>query len=143
MKKLIVLSLLLICYCNAFSQSWKLIYENDAQGNQVNGKIEELISAIKDGQEIRVAWGNKYVYHIADAAFITIMTDSVVTAQIEPIYGQSPEFEGYSIQFKENLEWRLIAGSNGKSDAMTRNVITGEIVGHNARNRAFRWYAKE
>lgn len=133
----------------ASAQKWELVYQNDANGNAIEGNIEALIQAVYDGEEVRIAWwsrkneeGISRVYHVADAAFLTIMMDSVVMAQIRPIYGQTPEFEDYTIALKENLEWTSIKGTNGHSDAMMRNTITGEIVGHNQRKSACKWYVK-
>ncbi len=147
-------SFLLLCFgllsTSINAQEWKLVYHNDADGNRVAGSIEELIQAVYDGKEVRVAWwsrkneeGVSRVYHLADAAFLTVMMDSVVMAQIRPIYGQTPDFESYTITMKENLEWVSVGGTNGQSDAMMRNTITGEIVGHNQRKNARKWFVKQ
>lgn len=132
------------------AQDWKLVYHNDAEGNTIEGKIKELIHAVYEGKEVRVAWWSKQneegvsrVYHVAEAAFLTVMMDSVVMAQIRPIYGQTPDFQEYTITLKENLEWVTIGGTNGKSDAMMRNTITGEIVAHDQRKNARKWYVKQ
>lgn len=123
--------------------NWQLVYQNDDKGNAVDGDLKQLISAVKRGKEVRVAWWGKRVYHTAEAAFLTIMTDSVVTAQIRPIYGQTPEFENYTITLKENLEWVLIVGTNGAGDAMMSNKSTGEIVGHRSRRIPVKWFVKK
>lgn len=150
MRRLLFALTFSLVYLTGFTQDWKLVYHNDADGNAIEGDIEELIQAVYDGKEVRMAWwsrqneeGVSRVYHLADAAFLTIMMDSVVMAQIRPIYGQTPEFEDYTITLKENLEWVSIGGTNGHSDAMMRNVITGEIVGHNQRKNARKWYVKQ
>ena len=150
MKRLLFLQILLCVFVSSSAQEWKFVYHNDSDGNAVDGDIKELIQAVYDGKEVRVAWwsrqneeGVSRVYHVADAAFLTIMMDSVVMAQIRPIYGQTPEFENYTITLKENLEWVAIGGTNGHSDAMMRNTVTGEIVGHNQRKNARKWYVKQ
>lgn len=150
MKRLLFVFSFSLIYLSGFAQDWKLVYHNDADGNAIEGDIEELIQAVYDGKEVRMAWwsrkneeGVSRVYHIADAAFLTIMMDSVVMAQIRPIYGQTPEFEDYTITLKGNLEWVSVGGTNGQSDAMMRNVVTGEIVGHNQRKNARKWYVRK
>lgn len=129
------------------AQEWKLIYENDKSGNTISGNIEVLKDAVRDGKEIRIGWGFQHpsikkisVEHVADAAFLTILSDSIVHAQIRPIIGQSPDFDEGTVQLKENLEWVFIGGTNGKMDSMTRNTITGEIVDHKLRASSFRWF---
>lgn len=143
-----ITAFLVLVFTISFSQlsaqsSWRLVYHNDEAGKTVEGEIADLISAIKNGKDIRMAWWGRRVYHLSEASFLTIMSDSVVFGQITPISGQTPDFTDYTITMKENLEWRLTGGTNGQSDAMMTNTSTGEIVGHNARRRAFKWYIRE
>ncbi|MEO0341476.1 MAG: hypothetical protein AAF242_19980 [Bacteroidota bacterium] len=110
--------------------NWKLIYENDSKGNTVEGQLADLIQAIRDGEEIRIYWNSKapgkeviFVEHTTDAKFTTIMNSPAgqfVTAQIDPIMGQTPSFDEEQVILKENLQWTLIAHSNGKH--RTRDV---------------------
>lgn len=138
--------LLLICTIG-YAQKWTRVYQNDAEGKAVSGSIEELIGAIRGGFPIRIGWGSqspneskRKVEHIADAKFLTIMSDETVFAQIDPIIGQTPDFDRQFIELKEGSSWVLIAASNGKSDAMMTNTKTGEVLGHNQRARAIDWY---
>ena len=147
-KSLLILALFVTSFCQA--QEWKLIYHNDADGKAISGQIADLIQAVRDGKEIRMAWGGqspndpkRKVEHLANAAFLTIMSDSIVFGQIAPIYGQTPDFNEFSITLKENLQWVMIGGTNGKSDASMTNQKTGGVVGHNARERWFKWYVKD
>ncbi len=149
MKTLITFFALLLSV-QLTAQEWKLIYENDKSGKAITGNIEALKEAVRTGKEIRIGWGFQHpsvkkisVEHVADAAFLTIQSDSIVHAQIRPIIGQSPNFDEGTIQLKENLEWVFIGGTNGKMDAMTRNTITGEIVDHKLRTNSFRWFVKD
>ncbi|MEM6543051.1 MAG: hypothetical protein AAF634_17990, partial [Bacteroidota bacterium] len=82
------------------------------------------------------------VEHLADAAFLTIQSDSVVYAQIRPITGQTPDFENYQIILKENLEWTFIGSTKGDMDTMMRNKITGEIIRHQLRKSSFKWFVR-
>ena len=139
---------------NLFSQerennNWVLIYENDAGGNGLHGDLEDLINTIRNGKDVRISWYYQSpsdkkikVEHLANAKFITIMSDQTVLAQIDPIVGQIPDFDSQQIILKENLEWSLIASTNGKNDQMTRNMITGEIVEHTIRNWGTKWFVK-
>lgn len=153
MNKFILLASLLTLSLSGFAQdkdNWELVYHNDEVGNTIEGDIEVLIEAVREGEEIRIYWSaqsandkTKKVEHFADAKFLTVLSDSVVFAQIDPIIGQTPDFDLKTITFKENLEWSLMAATNGKSDTMMRNVVTGEIIGHNLVPFAIKWYAKK
>ena len=147
MKRSLFTFIFLLMVTATYGQKWTLMYQNDAQGNTVSGSLDNLRAAVRDGLPIRVAWKHQSVSnpkikveHIADAKFLTIMSDEVVFAQIDPIVGQTPNFDDQFIELKENLSWVLMAASNGKSDMMMRNVMTGEIVSHNERPLAIDWY---
>ncbi len=144
MKKFL-LSTLLFCFSLTVNgQSWELVYENDENGNVLNGSIEVLKKAVRDGLPIRVGWGTPgRIEHTADAKFMTIMKNKVVFAQIDPIYGQTPNMTDEHIELKEGLQWVMIAASNGKFDAMMSEIGTGKVVGHNKGGRAFKWYVRK
>ncbi|MEM6524444.1 MAG: hypothetical protein AAF693_11650 [Bacteroidota bacterium] len=148
--KNIVIGIFLSLTTSLSAQEWTLIYHNDEQGNVLSGDIGVLKSVVRNGGEIRIAWGFQHqnipkvrVEHIADASFLTIQSDSIVHAQIRPITGQVPNFDRGTITLKENLEWLFIGGTNGKMDRMTRNVITGEIVNHVLAQNEFKWFTKK
>ncbi len=147
---LLLFSLFFLSVVPTRSQDWQLRYQNDDKGEAVFGQLENLKSAVRSGKEIRIAWGFQHpdkkevrVEHIAEAAFLTIQSDSIVYAQIRPITGQTPDFENFQILLKENLEWLFIGGTSGAMDTMMRNVITGEIVRHELRTSSFKWFVKE
>ncbi|TMU50425.1 hypothetical protein [Flagellimonas algicola] len=153
MKPFITVILLLIStFC--FSQdNWKMIYENDAEGVAVQGELTELISAIQNGENIKIYFRMErkslpdiYVEHTAMVKFTTIMNSpkgKSVTGQIDPIIGQVPDYENEQALLKENLEWALSVSSSGNNDTMTRNVITGEIVDHRVVRWGTKWYVEK
>ncbi len=153
MKLFFSLSFLLISLIGFSQENWTLIYENDAEGNTVSGTLDELISVIRKGETVRIYFqmgrqneSNVYVEHTAQVQYFTIMNSPKgqwVTAQIDPIIGQIPDFEKEQVLLKENLEWSLIAATNGKNDTMTRNVITGEILGHQIHKWGTKWYVEK
>lgn len=132
------------------NSKWTLIYENDEVGKVLQGSKENLIEAIRNGQEVRISWlhespvnPTRKVEHLANAKFMTIMSDKTVFAQIDPIVGQSPDFDEQIITLKENLEWSMIASSSGLNDHMTRNLISGEIVSHGSSRWGIKWFIKK
>lgn len=144
---------LLISSCGFAQENWELVYENDRDGNTVTGSLDELISSIRNGKNIRIYFKmgrakqpEVFVEHTALAKFTTVMNSpngQYVTAQIDPIVGQVPNYEDGQVQLKENLEWSLIASSSGTNDTMTRNVITGEIVDHRLVRWGTKWFVEK
>ncbi|MGB5818859.1 MAG: hypothetical protein WBG90_05190 [Saonia sp.] len=153
LKKYTFLTLLLFPFLILAQSNWTLIYENDSEGKAIRGELNELIAAIQDGEEIRIYFRmgrpnepEIFVEHTALAKYITIMNSPegrFVTAQIDPIVGQTPNFKEQHILLKENLEWSLIASTNGKNDTMTRNTITGEIISHVIHKWGTKWYVQK
>jgi len=152
MKKSIALLLVLFSCTFLYSQEnnrWKLTYANNGKGES-KGDIQNLIDAVRKGNRIRIYWygarkndKTKKVEHFAEAKFLTIMSDTLVFAQIDPIIGQTPKYDEQTISLKENIEWTLIAASNGKSESMTRNTTTGEILGHDPFPLSIHWYVEQ
>lgn len=147
MKRLSIITILLLICTIGQAQEWTRVYQNDAAGKAVSGTIKELIEAVRAGLPVRVGWSGQSptnprikVEHVADAKFLTIMSNETVFAQIDPIIGQTPDFDQQFIELKEGSSWVLIAASNGKSDAMMTNTKTGEVLGHNQTGRAIDWY---
>ncbi len=148
--KIIKIFLLVALASTAQAQTpaWTLVYQNDADGNVLKGDIQLLINAVRKGLPIRVAWGYQRpsdpgisVEHVADAAFLTIMSQKLVQAQIEPIYGQRPMFDEEYMAFRDNF-WITIANTNGKSVTAIRNFTTGELEDQSIRQSKFTWYVQ-
>ncbi|MCE7991106.1 MAG: hypothetical protein HEP71_03965 [Roseivirga sp.] len=147
MKRLTITTLLLLICSIGYAQKWTRVYQNDREGKRVSGSIEQLMEAVREGLPVRIGWGSqrpgdpkRKVEHMADAKFLTIMSDETVFAQIDPIIGQTPKFDQQFIELKEGASWVLIAASNGKSDTMMTNTQTGEILGHRELALAIDWY---
>lgn len=139
----------MLCTSSIFAQ-WELVYENDASGQRLAGSKATLIDAVRSGQEIRVGWSLqrrddplRKVEHVAEAKFLTVMSDKHVFAQISPIVGQTPMYADSIIRLKENLEWTFIASTTGEQESMMRQVVTGEIVGHRTGRNGIKWWVRK
>jgi len=128
---------------------WTLIYQNDENGNRVLGDLNKLINAVRNGEPIRIGWKIEHptnkgikVEHFADAQFITVLSDSVVFAQIEPIVGQTPDIKDKFVSLKENTTWAFCASSLGKNDSMNINTKTGDIIDHKQWKSGIKWFIK-
>lgn len=128
---------------------WTLIYENDDQGKRIQGDFNMLKKAIREARPVRISWkltsaSNKAVFveHFADAKFITLLGDSAVMAQIDPIVGQTPQFSDKFISLKENAEWAFIASTTGNNDSMNTNLKTGEVIDHKPFRCGIKWFVE-
>ena len=131
----------------SYKANWVLIYENDEEGKRVQGSKDQLIKAIQNGEVVRVSWVHlispdplQKVEHLVEAAYLTIMNDETVLAQIDPIMSQSPDFEGKHIILTENVEMGLVVSTSGRNNYVRRNMITGEIIDRGSGKRAYKWF---
>ncbi len=149
----VLLFLLLGTLASHSQQEWKLVYQNDESGNTLQGKLENLLSAVREGKPIKIYFKmgrdsepEVFVEHLTDAKYLTILNSPpglAVTAQIDCIVGQTPLFEEKQVLLKENLEWCLIASTSGANDMLTRNTVTGEILNHQVRKWGTKWFTLE
>jgi hypothetical protein len=128
---------------------WTLVYANDENGNRVSGDLGKLLTAVRNGEPIRIGWTIEHltnkslkVEHFADAKFITILSDSTVFAQIDPIVGQTPSIKDKTVTLKGNIEWSFSASSLGNNDSMNVNTKTGEIMDHKPFKCGIKWFRK-
>ena len=145
---MLYLLLLLPLLLQAQETPWQVVYANDEDGNAIAGEISHLRAAVRLGYPIRVGWGYQRpnsesisVEHVAEAQFLTIMSQEHVLAQITPILGQLPVFDESLIRYRENF-WMMIANTNGKATTATRDLETGKLINQEVSNRKFVWYVK-
>ncbi len=86
--------------------------------------------------------GEQVVEHSAEIQFLTLM-DGVVYGQIHPIIGQKPSFSKQQITFHENLQWSMIAATNGKNDTIFRDINSGVILDHNIYRWSTEWFIRD
>lgn len=129
-------------------QKWQLVYQNDFNGNPVEGHIEDLVHAMKKGSPIRVSWGGTEEdgsswIEFAEPVFTTVMNDTAVVVQFPLSFIQThytnPD-EAF-LQTDPPTGWRAIMSSSGKYHQFHYDLRTGEInrVMHSRTNMS--WFA--
>ena len=102
------------------------------------------------GHPIRVGFGGRgrtdtlrSIEHVIDASFLSISNGNEVFAQINPIVGQRPTLDSDSltINFRTNLNWTILIGSNGFSDRLMIDRFKGEVTGNQERYVGASWYS--
>ena len=119
-----------LLYCltsySQISNSYKVIYAADKNGNVISGNREKLVEYVNNGNPIRVGWDLHIqvkdsvhtMTHWADAGFITIL-EGHVFAQIKSIYRQGPkrpkegELPAVFLSNAEPNGWVAIIGTTG------------------------------
>jgi hypothetical protein len=83
---LLIFSLIFISCSNQQLPAWRLIYQNDYNGEPKSRSKNELVLALKRGSPIRVSWGEKLqdgttCVEFAVPDFTTLINDSDIVVQ--------------------------------------------------------------
>lgn len=130
--------------------AWRLMYRHDTAGKQIEGSRESLLTAIRRGDAIRVAWGFSLVTkdrqlrleHQADPVFLTVVDEKDVFIQLPEHLAQASYHEPEKARFGQaGVMWRGLMGSDGTFDAIWVDRGTGQEVRRMAQRVGLSWFA--
>ncbi len=134
----------LICFAFAFqgclkpegtgNNAWRLVYQNNMDGKQLYGDREELVSLMKKGVPIRVAWGGEEAdgsswIEFAEPDFVTIMNDSAVVVQFPMSLIQTHYTDASKsyIDVAHPSGWRALMSTTGTYHQFHHDFVTNKI----------------
>ena len=149
MQKQLLMILALLCSQSVFAE-WRLLYKNDRDGQAVEGDIDDLIDAVRQGLPIRIAWGaarpnqpESYVEHVAEADFVTVASGKNVFVQIPEHIGQTSYWDTDFQDFNTpEVVWRGLFGTTGRFMAVFYNRSSGETVRRLPQKVVMSWFAE-
>ena len=122
------------------STGWKLLYEHDFLGKRVQGNLESLKEAIRQGADIKVYFpGRTETSFICEWAYIK----KEVVACMNTSNISFRDLVGEDFKFQDNAyHWFLMVNTEGKRDMSRWSV--GEHVerGHTQDTMGMRWFAR-
>lgn len=90
MKKYLILLLAAAFLSTHVDAKPHLLYHQNSEAKRVEGSVEDLTQAIREGKTIRIYMNLGFVEHLMDAGFMSIIGDNVY-AQIDGIQAQRPD----------------------------------------------------
>ncbi len=122
------------------NSTWKLVYENDPEGNTINGDIDSLINAVQNGKELRVFTYTVEQQYITDAENIWIR-NGIVYMQNSSNIGVSFKGERLFVQ-DDAYHWYFTINTKGERN-MSRWLV-GEHApkGDNSDRIAVKWFVR-
>jgi len=81
------------------NNKYQLLFHQSADTKVIDGSIEKLMEAVREGKQIRLYMDLGFVEHSMDAGFISIFEGNVY-AQIDPIQAQRPNRKTKNIELK-------------------------------------------
>jgi len=119
---------------------WTLAYANDENGVRTEGDIEALITAVKNGQEVRIVIADPEGYYSTEAENLSVRHGIVYAQNTSHV---SVEYQGESLRFQEDsYYWMIIVSTRGERDMIRWSVGAHEPRGHTQDKVAVRWFVR-
>ena len=131
-----------MCHQMKENSSWKLVYENNKDGEVITGSVDDLIEAIKNGKELRVVTYNdeKQTAYATIAENIWINNGMVYFQNTSHI---SVEYKGDDLNFQNNAyHWYIIINTKGVRNMSRWYVGEHTPKGNSSDRVAAKWFVK-
>ncbi|WP_424097823.1 hypothetical protein [Moorena producens] len=118
---------------------WSLAYAHDANGNRTAGNINDLITAVKNGSQVRVLMDSGDVQYITYAENIWVKKNGIV--YVQNTSHVSATSDGDVVKFQDDSYWwMIIVSTKGDRDMIRWNVGEHTPRGHNNDKVAMKWF---
>ncbi|MEM1119888.1 MAG: hypothetical protein AAGJ18_05530 [Bacteroidota bacterium] len=122
-------------------QDWEIIFKNDKQGNTVHGSRAQLIQAIRNGCDVKIAWGSqrneRSIEHVSEPIWLAIQNESEVVAYLDAQVFLPKDKTDWQPQ-----EWRVKITTGGAFDAVWLNRITDTLVRNVPQQHTMAWMVR-
>jgi len=147
MKLLYLPLLFLVTFSCSYSSkmlkecNWQHVYTNDMDGKGIYGKIDNLISAIHLGKEVRME-----INYGQDFLFITVANNIWIKNSV--VYAQntssvSVHFQGKRLNFDpDTYYYWFVVDTNGKMDRIRWNIGEPIMRGQDFKNVSVKWFVR-
>ena len=152
-----IFSLILLSACDQSSSRWHLQLSHSAKGDVLTGSHANLVSSIRSGCEIRVAWGarrkadpQRTIEHSATPLWVAVRDGMQVEVQLNdflinlPVLGEPETDHPRRAQFggtSEVVMWRANLKTDGSFDAVWFKPHSGEFVFRAPQTHPMKWFS--
>jgi hypothetical protein len=127
--------------------TWTEQFRNDQDGSTERGTREALLSSLRRGDSLRVAWGATFsdgdysVEHVAEPVFFSIVGGEHVVVQLPEHIGQNTyaRLDGSNFNDQPQVMWRGLLRTDGLFDAVWVDRASGQIVRRLPQRAAVSW----
>lgn len=124
----------------AETTAWTLAYANDENGVRTEGDIEALITAVQNGQEVRIVIPDPAGYYSTEAENLSVHHGIVYAQNNSHV---SVEYQGDSLRFQDDsYYWMIIVSTHGERDTIRWSVGAHEPRGRTQDKVAVRWFVR-
>lgn len=121
-------------------KKWRLIYYNSDNGEAIKGSLNDLIKAVKSGEQIRVVIEQASVTFATEAQYLWVL-GNVVYAQNngEVSVGRTGNKLYY---LDDSYYWMFLINSNGEREMIRWSVGEHKMLGRNKDKVSIKWFIK-
>lgn len=152
LRRLAVLITLIGWFISAHAASgWTAVYRHDSDGQRVDGDIQHLIDAVRNGYAIRIGWGwqreiggrTHTLEHIATPVFLTVIEEEHVSAVIDahPLLERYPDLKRQKLAAPGQV-WQCVLVTTGEFNARVFDWQTGANVRDWPQRQRMTWFVE-
>jgi len=148
---LMLLSAMISCTSKQDSSNdWEIALRTAKTGEVVKGSKEGLVTAIRNGAEVRIGWGSKgktrRIEHLSDPIWLAVLNEQEVMAHLDPQVLSKIDWDNLEASYADpdflRQEWRVVITTKGSFDAVWYDRQTDSLIRRVPQNHAMTWFVK-
>ena len=130
---------------------WQAVYQHDENGKPLQGSVEDLITAVRNGYNIRIGWGWQRTLgdslvrleHVAYPVFVSVIQERHVSAVIEPHPLLKSYIDVKLQQFREGGHWwHCVLTTQGSFQAQVYHRESGVLLHDWPQRQRMTWFVE-
>ncbi|MEO9599638.1 hypothetical protein [Parasphingorhabdus sp.] len=141
----------------AHAETWHVVLQHDKDGDVIAGHNYGLVSAIRNGCQIRIGWGarrssdpSQTIEHIATPVWVAVRNGNIVEAQLSDfvinldVMGEAAADHPRRERFggtEKAVSWRATLKTDGSFNAVWYSPATGAFITRVPQRHPMKWFA--
>lgn len=150
------LTLLLLFFLSSCAQkdvdkdSWTIAFKSDKDGNTIAGSKKVLIDVIRNGGDVKVAWGFKgkthSIEHLSEPIWLAILDEKEVIAHLNPQVLSAIDWVNLKPNYADSTlaiqEWRVVISTKGDFDAIWYDRKENRVTERRPQDHPLTWMVR-
>ncbi|UII77468.1 hypothetical protein LV716_06780 [Flagellimonas sp. HMM57] len=132
------------------SNDWHIVLKTDRDGSILKGSKQELINAIRNGQDLKIGWGGKRenlsIEHLSAPIWLAILNEKEVMAHLDPQVLSHIDWDSLNVSYKDSIklqqEWRVVLSTKSNFDAVWYDKKADTLIRRWPQKHIMTWFAK-
>ncbi|TXN37485.1 hypothetical protein FVB32_04145 [Flagellimonas hymeniacidonis] len=154
MKKTLLL-LLIIVFTSCVKQQppsndWQVVLKTDRDGSILKGSKQDLMNAIRNGQDLKIGWGSKRtdlsIEHLSVPIWLAILSEKEVMAHLDPQVLSNIDWDSLNVNYMDSdklqQEWRVVLSTKSNFDAVWYDKKADTLIRRWPQKHIMTWFVK-